>query len=62
MDKAIEHGFDYLFKNYNATLIVTLGTFFIHELAYFGFYIPYLIADRIPSLQKYKIQKVSFFT
>lgn len=33
-------------------------TFLLHEVGYFGMYIPYLIADHIPSLRKYKIQPV----
>jgi len=57
MDKIIEQGFDYLFTNYNATLVVTFGTFLVHELSYFAWYIPYFIADFVPSLQQYKIQK-----
>eukprot|EP00030_Apusomonadida_sp_AF-17_P005896 a676613_317.p1 GENE.a676613_317~~a676613_317.p1 ORF type:complete len:322 (-),score=116.69 a676613_317:21-959(-) len=36
---------------------VYIGTFVLHELCYFGFFIPYLIADFIPSLHRYKIQK-----
>lgn len=57
--EAIQSGIDYLFENYNHTLVVTFGTFIIHEIAYFAFYIPYLIADFMPSLHKYKIQKVT---
>ncbi len=56
--KTIEAFFDYLFDNYDATMVVTFGTFIIHELAYFGFYVPYFIADFMPSMQQYKIQKV----
>lgn len=61
MNEYIEQGFDYLFSNYDPTFVVTAGTFIIHELSYFGYYLPYVIADRIDSLQKYKIQKVKEF-
>jgi len=55
--KNIEYGFDYLFDTFDPTLVVTLGTFIIHELAYFGFYLPFFIADFMPSMLQYKIQK-----
>ena len=60
LSTTIEAGFDYLFNTFDATLVVTLGTFIIHELAYFGFYVPYFIADFMPSMQQYKIQKVFY--
>ena len=38
--------------------LVTLALLFIsHEIIYFGRCLPYLIADQMPSLQKYKIQQ-----
>ncbi len=35
-----------------------IGILLVHEIAYFGSYLPFLIADYIPALQKYKIQRV----
>jgi sterol desaturase/sphingolipid hydroxylase (fatty acid hydroxylase superfamily) len=52
----LDRVFTWLFTNYDPALVVTLGTFLLHEIGYFGLYIPYLIADRIPSMRKYKIQ------
>lgn len=34
-----------------------IGLFIAHEIVYLGIFIPYLIADFIPSFRKYKIQK-----
>jgi len=33
-----------------------VGILLVHEVVYFGVYLPFLIADYIPSLRKYKIQ------
>jgi len=37
-------------------VVSVAATFVIHECAYFGSYLPFLIADFIPALHKYKIQ------
>jgi methylsterol monooxygenase len=52
----IGENFLYLFEHYHPGVVVVMGTFFLHEFFYFGVYIPYLIADNIPALRKYKIQ------
>lgn len=36
-------------------------TLAIHEIIYFGAYIPFFIAEFIPSLRKYKIQQVNSY-
>mmetsp|Transcript_21507 Transcript_21507/g.55863 ORF Transcript_21507/g.55863 Transcript_21507/m.55863 type:complete len:284 (-) Transcript_21507:148-999(-) len=36
--------------------MVPIVTFIIHEVFYFGNYLPYFLAEHIPFLQKYKIQ------
>jgi methylsterol monooxygenase len=46
-----------IFEKYPHGLILTLGTFLLHEVVYFGRYIPYLICDHIPFLRRYKIQQ-----
>jgi hypothetical protein len=38
-----------------------IGILVVHEVAYFGAFLPFWLADYIPSLQKYKIQKVLLF-
>lgn len=39
-------------------IIASFTTLILHEIFYFGAYLPYFIADYIPQLQKYKIQPV----
>ncbi|KAF9187843.1 C-4 sterol methyl oxidase [Haplosporangium sp. Z 767] len=46
-----------LFENRNEALVTLAMLFISHEIIYFGRCVPYLIADQIPSLQKYKIQQ-----
>jgi len=38
-------------------LVAGVATLILHEVVYFGMYIPYFLADFVPFLQKYKIQK-----
>jgi len=52
-----ERGYQYMFQTYPSFWLITLGTFFLHLFFYFGIYGVYFIAEHIPSLQKYKIQK-----
>lgn len=47
----------YLFDNYSPYWILTLGTFILHAVFYFGIYGFYYIAENLPAMQKYKIQK-----
>jgi len=62
-----------LFTSYTATellwrytdvnypiLLGPLGIILVHELTYFGTFLPYYIADFIPSLRKYKLQQDKF--
>lgn len=42
--------------SYSPFVITTLGTFIIHESAYFSAAVPWLLLDQIPFFQKYKIQ------
>lgn len=53
----LEKVWTWFFDRYSPFTILTLGTFGFHLLFYFGIYSAYFIAERIPSLQKYKIQK-----
>jgi len=53
----IEHIWVYMFQNFSAYWILTLGTFFFHALFYFGLCTAYYLVERLPQVQKYKIQK-----
>jgi len=56
MEDAISSVLEYAFTNYHPYVVVTVGTFVLHFIFYFGIYIPYYIFERTPSLQKYKVQ------
>jgi len=45
-----------MFVGRDPTVVVAVVGFIMHELVYFGRWIPFLIADHIPALQKYKLQ------
>lgn len=42
----------------NDVLATGIMSFAMHELVYFGRSLPWMIADRLPSFNKYKIQNV----
>jgi methylsterol monooxygenase len=42
----------------NDVLATGIMSFVMHELVYFGRSLPWIIADRVPWLNKYKIQNV----
>ncbi|KAF9981294.1 C-4 sterol methyl oxidase [Modicella reniformis] len=46
-----------LFEDRNEAWVTLMLLFISHEVIYFGRCVPYLIADQIPSLQRYKIQQ-----
>lgn len=60
MNNPLEDLFVWMFSTFHPFAVLTVGTFLLHETMYFGVYIPYVIADRIPAMQKYKIQPVWF--
>ena len=43
----------------NDVLATGIMSFMMHEVVYFGRSLPWLLIDRIPSFNKYKIQNVS---
>ncbi|KAJ1933152.1 C-4 sterol methyl oxidase, partial [Linderina macrospora] len=45
-----------LFDGRNELLTFTLIAFTMHEVVYFGRYLPFLLCDYIPAMRKYKIQ------
>eukprot|EP01089_Gocevia_fonbrunei_P022835 TRINITY_DN9388_c0_g1_i1.p1 TRINITY_DN9388_c0_g1~~TRINITY_DN9388_c0_g1_i1.p1 ORF type:complete len:264 (+),score=33.08 TRINITY_DN9388_c0_g1_i1:78-869(+) len=53
----IVSGWKYMFETYPEWVVSAVATFLIHEVFYFGAYLPFLLADHLPSLRKYKIQQ-----
>ena len=43
----------------NDVLATGIMSFVMHEIVYFGRALPFMIMDKIPYFQKYKIQAVS---
>jgi len=56
-NQVLEEGWNFLLTHISGENLITWGTLVAHECFYFGSYIPFLIADFIPSLQKYKVQQ-----
>ena len=52
----IEGAWGILYAKKKSIAIVHLCPSIVHEVVYFGAFVPFWIADYIPSLQKYKIQ------
>jgi len=46
----------------NDVLATGIMSFLMHELVYFGRSLPWMIIDRIPYFNKYKIQNVCYAT
>jgi len=54
--EVLQRGWNYLISNYDEGTLITTGTLVAHEIFYFASFLPFLIADFIPALQKYKVQ------
>jgi len=52
----VEQAWDFLVDRVSEGNMITWGTLVAHEVLYFGSYLPFLIADFIPALHKYKVQ------
>jgi len=52
----IEAGWDILTDHFSADTLITWGTLVAHEFFYAISFAPFLIADFVPSLRKYKVQ------
>ncbi|KAL1918261.1 uncharacterized protein VTP21DRAFT_2921 [Calcarisporiella thermophila] len=52
----IERQWVALYEGRNPAVVTAIVAFVTHEVAYFGRYVPFWIADYIPALQKYKLQ------
>jgi methylsterol monooxygenase len=48
-----------LYEGQNEVFVTGMVAFIMHEVVYFGRYIPWFICDFIPAFQKYKLQPVS---
>jgi hypothetical protein len=48
-----------MYEGRNPLVVTGIFAFLMHEIVYFGRFIPFLICDFIPYFQKYKLQQVS---
>jgi sterol desaturase/sphingolipid hydroxylase (fatty acid hydroxylase superfamily) len=53
----LEQAWNLLITHVSEENLITWGTLVAHEVFYFGSYIPFLLADFIPALRKYKVQQ-----
>lgn len=57
----LETKWEQMYEGRNPLIVTGVFAFLMHELVYFGRFIPFLICDFIPYFQKYKLQEVRFF-
>eukprot|EP00158_Paraphelidium_tribonemae_P001352 Partr_v1_DN24292_c0_g1_i1_m36806 putative C-4 methylsterol oxidase len=57
MDNWLEEKWTGLYKDRNPMIVTALLSFSIHEFFYYARFLPFVLADHMPSLQKYKIQQ-----
>lgn len=48
-----------MYEGQNEIFVTGMVAFIMHEVVYFGRYIPWFVCDFIPAFQKYKLQPVS---
>lgn len=48
-----------MYEGRNEIFVTGMVAFIMHEVVYFGRYLPFFICDFIPAFQKYKLQPVS---
>lgn len=48
-----------MYEGRNEIFVTGMAAFIMHEVVYFGRYLPFFICDFIPAFQKYKLQPVS---
>ncbi|XP_072019899.1 methylsterol monooxygenase 1-like [Amphiura filiformis] len=56
LQEPLKNAWLYMNENYSKFIIATIGSYIIHELAYFLICLPGFICQFIPAMQKYKIQ------
>jgi len=52
----VEHFWNYCEKEH-PWAVGPMGVFVVHQVTYFGAYLPYFISDYVPALRQYKIQQ-----
>lgn len=55
----IETLWESMYEGRNPLIVTGVFAFLMHEIVYFGRFIPFLICDFIPYFQRYKLQPVS---
>jgi methylsterol monooxygenase len=55
----LENQWEELYRGRNPLIVTGVLAFVMHEIVYFGRFVPFLICDFIPYFKKYKIQPVS---
>jgi methylsterol monooxygenase len=55
----LETRWEDMYEGRNPLLVTGLFAFAMHELVYFGRFLPFLICDFIPYFEQYKLQPVS---
>jgi len=53
----VRHGWKLALDTFGEDAMKTWVTFFVHEFFYWGSFLPFLIASRIPSFRKWKVQE-----
>mmetsp|Transcript_24484 Transcript_24484/g.59563 ORF Transcript_24484/g.59563 Transcript_24484/m.59563 type:complete len:262 (+) Transcript_24484:82-867(+) len=54
--EALTAGWAWMLGNLSEFQITTVATFVLHELFYWAAYVPFLVADRVPAMRRWKIQ------
>lgn len=49
---------DSLYQNRNPLVVTSILSLLVHEISFFGSFLPFILCETIPWLHKYKIQKV----
>ena len=57
----VESLWEGMYEGRNPLVVTGIFAFLMHEIVYFGRFIPFLICDFIPYFNKYKLQPVSNF-
>ena len=55
----IESLWEGMYEGRDPLLVTGIFAFLMHEIVYFGRFVPFLICDFIPYFQRYKLQPVS---
>ena len=55
----VESLWEGMYEGRNPLVVTGIFAFLMHEIVYFGRFIPFLICDFIPYFNKYKLQPVS---